>query len=77
MLNALKNEKIASVVLSVQALGVVFYIVFFLAYGLGLPSIDNLVGDPTFRLLMQVFGGLFLTTLVASFFAFMVAGRKK
>jgi hypothetical protein len=56
----LNHGKIASLLLSAEAVGAVFFVVFLLAYCLGLPSTDNLIGDPSFRVLLQVFGGLFL-----------------
>jgi hypothetical protein len=56
----LNNGKIASLLLSTEAVGTVFFVVLLLAYCLGLPSTDNLIGDPSFRVLLQVFGGLFL-----------------
>jgi hypothetical protein len=46
--------------LSAEAVGAAFFVSFLMAYYLGLPSTDNLIGDPTFRVLLQVFGGLFL-----------------
>jgi hypothetical protein len=67
----LNNGKTVSVLLSAQVVGAAFFVVFLLAYCLGLPSTDNLIGDPTFRLLLQVFGGLFLI-LVALTAGFLV-----
>jgi hypothetical protein len=74
---ALNHEKTTSLLFSVEAVGAAFFVVFLMAYYLGLPSTDNLVGDPTFRLLMQILGGLFLAMVASSLLAFIVIGRKK
>jgi hypothetical protein len=44
----------------VQGIGAVFYGVFSSAYMLALPSSDLLHGEPIFKLLLSIWGGLFL-----------------
>ena len=69
----MKNERIAAIIFSAQAVGTVFYGIFLSAYFLTLPATENLIGDPTFRLSLQVFGGLFLISVVAALVACIVA----
>jgi hypothetical protein len=73
----LNNGKVVLVLLSAQAIGIVFYVVFLLAYCLALPSTDNLIGDSTIRLILQVSGGLFLFLVVSSLVALVAAGKRE
>jgi len=71
------HTRFAFLIFLAQVVGSAFYIVFFLSYLLGLPSTDNLIGDPKFRLLLQVFGGLFLILIGATFVAILLAMQGK
>jgi hypothetical protein len=66
MIVTLNKKTSSSILLSAQVVGIVFYILVFLAYCLGLPSTDNLIGQPTFRLLLQLSGGFFLILIFSS-----------
>jgi hypothetical protein len=72
----LNERKVFSLLLLSQTAGIAFYVAVFLTYSLGLPSTDNLIGDPTFRLLLQGFGGLFLILVGSAFAATALAGKK-
>ena len=65
----MKNEQIAAIIFSAQVVGIVFYGIFLSAYYLPLPTTENLIGDPTFRLSLQIFGGLFLISIIAALVA--------
>jgi hypothetical protein len=45
-------------------MGLVFFVVFLAAYYLELPSNGSLIGDPTFRAALSIFGGLFLILII-------------
>jgi len=48
------------IILLTQGLGAVFFAVFWTAYAFALPSTNVLSGEPVFKILLSVFGGLFL-----------------
>jgi hypothetical protein len=50
----------------------VFYGIFLAAYYLELPSNASLIGDPTFRTSLSIFGGLFLILIIGSLVASVV-----
>lgn len=49
-----------------QGIGVVFYIIFMAAFYIPLPSNDTLIGDPTFRTPLSIFGGIFIIFIIIS-----------
>ncbi len=49
-----------------QGIGVVFYIIFMAAFYIALPSNDTLIGDPTFRTPLSIFGGIFIIFIIIS-----------
>ena len=76
MITTLNKKTASAIVLATQIVGIAFYILVFLAYCLGLPSTDNLLGQPTFRLLLQLSGGFFLILIFSSLIV-LVNMRKK
>jgi hypothetical protein len=65
-LNRNMNSQSVTFLFLVQLVGAIFYCVLLAAYVLPFPSTQVLIGDPTFKLLLTVFGGLFLLSTVAS-----------
>ncbi len=55
----LKRKRLALLLFSTQGLGVIFVIVFSLAYYIPIPSTQVLIGEPIFHSLLQIFGGFF------------------
>jgi hypothetical protein len=49
-----------------QGIGVVFYVIFLAAFYIPLPSNDTLIGDPTFRTPLSIFGGILLILTIIS-----------
>ena len=56
----MNRKQLASFLFLVQGIGVVFYGVFSSAYMLALPTSDLLHGEPIYKLLLSIWGGLFL-----------------
>lgn len=50
----------------IQLVGAIFYCVLLAAYFLPFPSTQVLIGDPIFKALLTVFGGVFLFSTLAS-----------
>jgi hypothetical protein len=65
-LNRNMNSQSVTFLFLVQLVGAIFYCVLLAAYALPFPSTQVLIGDPTFKLLLTVFGGLFLLSTFAS-----------
>jgi hypothetical protein len=61
----LRKDQLRTLVLLTQGVGAVFFAVFWSAYFFALPSINVLSGEPIFKLLLSVFGGLFLLLTIA------------
>lgn len=70
----MKSERVALLIFLAQGVGTVFYGIFLAAFYIPLPSNDTLIGDPTFRTPMSIFGALFLILIIISLVA---AYRKK
>jgi len=51
---------------SAQGIGVVFYVIFLAAFYIPMPSNDTLIGDPTFRTPLSIFGGIFIIFIIIS-----------
>ena len=49
-----------------QGIGVVFYVIFLAAFYIPMPSNDTLIGDPTFRTPLSIFGGIFIIFIIIS-----------
>ena len=60
----MRSKQLSSLVLLTQATGLVFFVIFLAAFYLELPSNASLIGNPTFRAALSVFGGLFLILIV-------------
>jgi hypothetical protein len=73
----LKTKALESYIFLTQGMGLAFFVIFVAAYFGGLPSSGNLIGDPTFRTVLSVFGGLFLLLMVGVFLAAALVNRKK
>jgi len=53
-------------ILTVQAIGTVFFIIFSAAYILAIPSINVLSGEPIFKIPMTIFSTLFVVLILIS-----------
>jgi hypothetical protein len=62
----LKIKQLTLLLFLAQGIGAVFYAVFSAAYILALPSNQVLSGEPVFRLLLSIFGGLFVILILVS-----------
>jgi len=56
----LADKKVTSVLYSVEAVGVVFVVLFLAAYLGGIPTTNVLQDQPGFRIPLQVFGAVLL-----------------
>jgi hypothetical protein len=72
----LKTKQLAFYVLLTQGIGTVFYGIFLAAYYLELPSNASLIGDPTFRTSLSIFGGLFLILIIGSLVASVIVKQE-
>ncbi|HTY74886.1 MAG TPA: hypothetical protein VMD05_04890, partial [Candidatus Nanoarchaeia archaeon] len=73
----MQGKLINRVVLLTQGIGAVFFAIFWAAYAFALPSNHVLHGEPIFKILLSIFGGLFvLLTAVLLVFSFVLARRK-
>ncbi|HDQ06291.1 MAG TPA: hypothetical protein ENN36_06195 [Candidatus Bathyarchaeota archaeon] len=70
-------RKSVVVLVFVQVVGAIFYCVLLAAYVLPFPSMQVLIGEPVFRSLLSVFGGLFLVSTLVSMIAFGVSKRRE
>jgi hypothetical protein len=59
----------------VQVIGATFYAILLAAYVLPFPSMQVLIGEPLFRSLLSVFGGLFLVSTLVSIIALKIRKR--
>jgi hypothetical protein len=62
----MKSEQAALLVFLAQGVGVIFYGIFLAAFYIPMPSNDTLIGDPTFRTPLSIFGGIFLVLIIIS-----------
>jgi hypothetical protein len=60
------NGRSVTFLFLVQVVGAIFYCILLAAYALPFPSTRVLIGDPTFKLLLTLFGGLLLVSTFAS-----------
>ncbi|MBN1245913.1 hypothetical protein JXA31_10000 [Candidatus Bathyarchaeota archaeon] len=65
----MKSKQAELLVFLAQSIGVVFYGIFLAAFYIPMPSNDTLIGDPTFRTPLSIFGGIFLILIIISFAA--------
>jgi hypothetical protein len=73
----MKKQQINMFLYLVQGIGAVFVAVFSAAYLFALPSMGVLHEEPIFKLLLSMFGGLFLILITASVvLAFIVKTEK-
>jgi hypothetical protein len=73
----LRKDQLRALVLLTQGLGAVFFAVFWAAYFFALPSINVLSGEPTFKVLLSVFGGFFLLLTIVLFVYSAAVNRRK
>jgi len=62
----LKSKQLTLFLFFVQGIGVIFSSVFSAAYFFALPSINVLSEEPVFKLLLSIFGGLFVILVLVS-----------
>lgn len=66
------NRRLVMFLFFVQVIGAIFYCVLSAAYFLPFPSTQVLIGEPIFKLLLSVFGGLFLVSTLVSIVVFTI-----
>lgn len=66
------NRRLVMFLFFVQVIGAIFYCVLSAAYFLPFPSTQVLIGEPIFKLLLSVFGGLFLVSTLVSIVVFKI-----
>jgi len=59
----------------VQLIGAIFYCILSAAYFLPFPSTQVLIGEPIFKSLLSVFGGLFLVFTLVSIVVFKISKK--
>ena len=62
----MERKPLELLVFLAQGIGVVFYLIFLAAFYIPMPSNDTLIGDPTFRTPLSIFGGIFLILTIIS-----------
>jgi len=62
----MERKPLELLVFLAQGIGVVFYGIFLAAFYVPMPSNDTLIGDPTFRTPLSIFGGIFLILIIIS-----------
>lgn len=62
----MKIKQSEMLVFLAQGIGVVFYVIFLAAFYIPMPSNDTLIGDPTFRTHLSIFGGIFIILTIIS-----------
>ena len=62
----MERNPLEMLVFLAQGIGVVFYVIFLAAFYIPMPSNDTLIGDPTFRTPLSIFGGIFLILIIIS-----------
>ena len=62
----MKGDQTKLLVFLAQGIGVIFYGIFLAAFYIPMPSNDTLIGDPTFRTPLSIFGGIFLILILIS-----------
>lgn len=72
----MRNQPFKALVFLTQGLGVVFFVIFLLAFYLPMPSNDTLVGDAAFQTPMAIFGLLFVALAIVSLAASLAARRR-
>lgn len=71
------NSKSVMLLFFVQVIGAIFYAILLAAYVLPFPSMEVLIGEPLFRSLLSVFGGLFLLSTLVSIIAFKISKNRE
>ena len=69
------NRRSVMFLFFVQLIGAIFYCVLLAAYFLPFPSTQVLIGEPIFKLLLSVFGGLFLVSTLVSIVVFKISKK--
>ncbi len=69
------NRRSVMFLFFVQLIGAIFYCVLLAAYVLPFPSMQVLIGEPIFKLLLSVFGGLFLVSTLVSIVVFKISKK--
>lgn len=69
------NRNWVTLWLLVECVGAIFYCVVAAAYFLPFPSTQILIGEPIFKTLLAVFGGLFLVLALVSMIIFKASKR--
>lgn len=69
------NRRLVMFLFFVQVIGAIFYCVLSAAYFLPFPSTQVLIGEPIFKLLLSVFGGLFLVFTLISIVVFKISKK--
>jgi hypothetical protein len=73
----MKGDQIKLLVFLAQGIGVLFYAIFLAAFYLPMPSNDTLIGDPTFRTPLSIFGGIFIILILTSLIAAYIRNQEK
>jgi hypothetical protein len=71
----MKTPQIALVFLT-QTVGVVFFLIFLAAFYVPMPSNETLIGDPSYRNPLSIFGAIFLALTVIVVVVAYVGKRK-
>jgi len=69
------NRRSVMFLFFVQLIGAIFYCVLLAAYFLSFPSTQVLIGEPIFKSLLSVFGGLFLVSTLVSIVVFKISKK--
>jgi len=69
------NRRSVMFLFFVQLIGAIFYCVLLAAYVLPFPSMQVLIVEPIFKLLLSVFGGLFLVSTLVSIVVFKISKK--
>ena len=73
----LSNKKLNTFLLGIEGVGAVFIGIFLAAYLGGLPSTAVLHSEPTFRILLAVFGAVLLGLVFAVLIVAALTGKTK
>jgi cytochrome c biogenesis protein CcdA len=72
----LNDKQISKLLLAFEGIGAIFLGVFLLAYLMGVPSYVVYHSEPTFRMILSVFGGLLIILILIAFIASTLKKKK-
>ena len=72
----MNDKQISKLLLAFEGIGAIFLGVFLLAYLIGTPSYVVYHSEPTFRMILSIFDGLFIILILIAFLA-SVLNKKK